>query len=140
MRVAHLVIEKGISPSRIIVVTFTTKAAGEMKKRLLKLIGERNTHRLLIGTFHAICSRLLHKYPALAGLDPNFTICEPDQWYNILSFLFYFYPCYILTRKVCSKQIISEIKKDKKIDLSDFTRKEMEPGMYNKFDDFFFIV
>lgn len=80
MRVAHMVLNKRIEPHRIIVVTFTTKAAGEMRKRLVLLIGEKRTSALLIGTFHAICSRLLHKHPAYAGLDPTFTICEPDDW------------------------------------------------------------
>ncbi|KAI8088310.1 P-loop containing nucleoside triphosphate hydrolase protein [Thamnidium elegans] len=106
MRVAHLVLEKKIEPHRIIVVTFTTKAAGEMRKRLVQLIGEKRTSALLIGTFHAICSRLLHRHPAYAGLDPNFTICEPDQ----------------------SKLIIAEIQKDRNIQINDFTRHTMEAG------------
>lgn len=78
-RVAYLVIEKNIHPNNIIVVTFTNKAANEMKTRLAGLIGENKTHSLLIGTFHAICSRLLHQYASYAGLDPQFTICDPEQ-------------------------------------------------------------
>lgn len=81
LRVAYLVIEKRRNPSEIIVVTFTTKAANEMKVRLIKLIGHGRTNRLLIGTFHAICSRLLHKYAGYAGVDPKFTICDTDQRY-----------------------------------------------------------
>ncbi|KAI9256138.1 P-loop containing nucleoside triphosphate hydrolase protein [Helicostylum pulchrum] len=106
MRVAHMVLQKRIEPHRIIVVTFTTKAAGEMRKRLVQLIGEKRTSALLIGTFHAICSRLLHKHPAYAGLDPNFTICEPDD----------------------CKLIIAQIQKDKKVKINDFTRTQMEAG------------
>lgn len=79
LRVAYLVLEKRLNPSDIIVVTFTTKAANEMKTRLIKLIGQVRTNRLLIGTFHAICSRLLHKYAGYAGVDPKFTICDTDQ-------------------------------------------------------------
>lgn len=78
-RVAYLVIEKQIYPNQIVVVTFTNKAANEMKERLLNLIGEVRTNQLLIGTFHSICCRLLRKHSAYADLDPKFTICDTEQ-------------------------------------------------------------
>ena len=78
-RVAYLVIEKKIDPREIVVVTFTTKAANEMKTRLVQLIGSERTSALLIGTFHSICSRLLRRFPGHAGVDPKFTICDTDQ-------------------------------------------------------------
>ncbi|KAG2195912.1 hypothetical protein INT47_002685 [Mucor saturninus] len=105
-RVAYLVIEKGIEPNQIIVVTFTNKAANEMKTRLFKLIGVNKTNRLLIGTFHAICSKLLHHYGQYAGIDPSFSICDPDQ----------------------SKTIIKTIQEDKNINIDEFTRKTLTPG------------
>ncbi|KAG1474507.1 hypothetical protein G6F56_000323 [Rhizopus delemar] len=75
-RVAHLVIEKGVSPKDIIVVTFTNKAANEMKKRLFQLIGEMKTSSLLIGTFHSICCRLLRRHGQAVGLKSDFTIAD----------------------------------------------------------------
>lgn len=57
-RVAHL-IQRGFSPSRLFVTTFTNKAAEEMKERLVPMIGERRSERLRIGTFHSLCRKIL---------------------------------------------------------------------------------
>jgi len=79
-RVAYLVRECGISPYNIMAVTFTNKAAREMKERLYRLVGEANLHRLTIGTFHAFCATLLRKDGAALGIDPHFVIYdEGDQ-------------------------------------------------------------
>ncbi|MCW5853284.1 MAG: UvrD-helicase domain-containing protein, partial [Anaerolineae bacterium] len=58
-RVAHLVRNRSIPPWRIMAVTFTNKAAREMKERLGKLLGEEALRELTIGTFHAVCARIL---------------------------------------------------------------------------------
>lgn len=68
--------EKRIHPGHIIVVTFTNKAADEMKSRLYDLIGEKKTNLLLIGTFHTICSRILRRHGSLVDLDTNYTIAD----------------------------------------------------------------
>src|SRR5688572_29155061 len=60
-RIAHLIAEEGIWPNEILAVTFTNKAAREMRERLSKLLGQPNTRSFMpwMGTFHGICVRLL---------------------------------------------------------------------------------
>ncbi|KAI0065105.1 UvrD-helicase-domain-containing protein [Artomyces pyxidatus] len=78
-RIAYLILQHRIPPSSICAVTFTNKAANEMKERLEKLIGKEKTRQLKMGTFHALCARFLRKYGRLAGLEENFTISDADE-------------------------------------------------------------
>ncbi|MSU76251.1 ATP-dependent DNA helicase PcrA [Patescibacteria group bacterium] len=77
-RVAYLIQEKGIDPSNILAVTFTNKAAGEMKERIQKLLSANGQSSTLptIGTFHAICVRILRKDGPKIGLSSSFTIYD----------------------------------------------------------------
>ena len=78
-RVAYLVSEKHVSPMNILAVTFTNKAAGEMRGRVLKLLGRdpmSRTYLPYIGTFHSICMRLLRREAANIGLATNFIIFD----------------------------------------------------------------
>ncbi|HLY29595.1 MAG TPA: UvrD-helicase domain-containing protein, partial [Ktedonobacterales bacterium] len=79
-RIAHLVQVKGVLPWNILAVTFTNKAAHEMKERLEKLIG-LSARDLVVGTFHAICARVLRREAnqALLGIDGNFSIYDDDD-------------------------------------------------------------
>lgn len=77
-RVAYLVRERGIEPWRIMAVTFTNKAAGEMRARLARLIGAR-LDRLTIGTFHAICARILRREHEAAGIARDFVIFDSSD-------------------------------------------------------------
>lgn len=77
-RAAHFVLNENIKPQQIIVVTFTNKAANEMKKRLYTMIGSKNTDNLVIGTFHAICARLVRFNAGVVDLKSNFTIADTD--------------------------------------------------------------
>ena len=74
-RIARLVQELGVPPFRILAVTFTNKAANEMRARLRELIG-RAAEMLWVGTFHSICARLLRLHGSHLGLDRSFTIYD----------------------------------------------------------------
>ncbi len=78
-RVAYLVAEKHVPPVNILAVTFTNKAAGEMRGRVLRLLGrdpESRSYFPFIGTFHSICLRLLRREAADIGLASNFLIFD----------------------------------------------------------------
>jgi DNA helicase-2/ATP-dependent DNA helicase PcrA len=75
-RVAHLIATHRVPPYRILAVTFTNKAAGEMRARLDRLVGPEITRDIWVGTFHATCARLLRRYGRAAGLEPNFLIYD----------------------------------------------------------------
>ena len=76
-RVAQLIAEHDVAPWRILAVTFTNKAAGEMRERLLGLLGEQGA-AVQVGTFHATCARLLRRHGETSGLSKDFTIYD-DQ-------------------------------------------------------------
>ncbi|MCE7891508.1 MAG: ATP-dependent DNA helicase, partial [Sorangiineae bacterium PRO1] len=79
-RIANLLSQHRVPPYRILAVTFTNKAAGELKARLEQLAGADVTRDLWAGTFHSVCARLLRRYHAEAGLGPKFVIYdESDQ-------------------------------------------------------------
>jgi DNA helicase-2/ATP-dependent DNA helicase PcrA len=78
-RVAFLIRECGINPYNVMAVTFTNKAAREMKERLYHLVGEASLQRLTIGTFHAFCAILLRRDGAAMGLDPHFVIYDASD-------------------------------------------------------------
>jgi len=78
-RVAFLIEHRGVPPFNILAVTFTNKAAGEMKERLERLLGQR-CRDLWVGTFHAICARILRRDGELIGVSPDFVVFdESDQ-------------------------------------------------------------
>lgn len=77
-RIAHLIIDKEVSSGNILAVTFTNKAAGEMKSRLQELIGNL-ANGVWMGTFHSICLGILRNEAEYAGLPKSFSIIDQED-------------------------------------------------------------
>lgn len=77
-RLAYILHNNNARPWNCLVVTFTNRAANEMKERVRQYIGE-TVNSVWLGTFHSICVKILRKYPELVGLKPNFTILGEDD-------------------------------------------------------------
>ncbi len=77
-RLAHLVEARGVPPERILAVTFTNRAAGEMRKRVADLLG-RDPAGLWIGTFHSLSARMLRREASRIGFTSQFTIYDEDD-------------------------------------------------------------
>jgi len=78
-RVAWLVLELDVAPWRIMAVTFTNKAAREMRERLERLLGPSRARSLTLGTFHATCARLLRREAEAAGIPRSYAIFDADD-------------------------------------------------------------
>ena len=82
-RIAYLIKVCGVSPRCIMAVTFTKKAARETEARLRALVGER-VEQLTMGTFHAICSRILRQDGKATGVDPRFVIYDAEDQVSVI--------------------------------------------------------
>jgi len=78
-KIAYLMQEKGLKPWNILALTFTNKAAREMKDRIARLVGQEQALYLQMGTFHSIFSRILRAEANLLGFDSNFTIYDQSD-------------------------------------------------------------
>ena len=78
-RVAWLVLEQDVAPWRIMAVTFTNKAAREMRHRLERLLGASRASSLTLGTFHATCARVLRREATAAGISSEYVIFDADD-------------------------------------------------------------
>ncbi|HBZ45323.1 MAG TPA: DNA helicase II, partial [Maritimibacter sp.] len=83
-RIAHLLNTGRARPNEILAVTFTNKAAREMKNRVGHLLGQPAEGMPWLGTFHAICVKLLRRHAELAGLKSNFTILDTDDQIRLM--------------------------------------------------------
>jgi len=78
-RIAYLLRQTGVSPGRVLAVTFTNKAANEMRERVDRLVGSAVARAIWIGTFHHICSRILRRHGDRVGVGRNFLIFDDDD-------------------------------------------------------------
>ncbi|MCS6949416.1 MAG: UvrD-helicase domain-containing protein [bacterium] len=84
MRIAHLISARGVSPRRILAVTFTNKAANEMRERLEQLVGSAQVRQMWVGTFHAICARILRESGQPLGIPPDFVVFDEDDQLSVV--------------------------------------------------------
>ncbi|KAI9173036.1 ATP-dependent DNA helicase srs2 [Blastocladiella emersonii ATCC 22665] len=78
-RVIDLIVNRRVDPAHVAVMTFTNKAANEMKERIHSVLGYQRVSRLVIGTFHSVCSSFLRAYAPRIGLPANFIILDSSD-------------------------------------------------------------
>lgn len=82
-RIAYLIYEKGVNPNNILAITFTNKAASEMKERVRAEL-QINTYGMWISTFHSMCARILRDYIERLGYSRNFQIIDDDDTHQLV--------------------------------------------------------
>ncbi len=83
-RIAYLVRQVGIPPWNVLAITFTNKAAGEMRDRVGQLLTERQARAATVSTFHALCARLIRQYSDRVGLPPGYSIYDTADQKNAI--------------------------------------------------------
>ena len=84
MRIAFL-LTQGVKPYNIMALTFTNKAATEMKERIAQIVGQQTAQQLWMGTFHSVFSRILHVEHELINMPPDFSIYDTEDSKSLIS-------------------------------------------------------
>ena len=108
-RIAHIINNNKAFPNQIMAVTFTNKAASEMRDRVSKILKKKAIGLSWLGTFHSICAKLLRKHAQAVGLNYNFTIIDQDDQIRLIKNI-----CKsenVDTKKISPKFILSTIDK-----------------------------
>jgi DNA helicase-2/ATP-dependent DNA helicase PcrA len=85
-RIGYLLAERGVHPGQIMAITFTNKAAGEMKERVAELVGRR-ANAMWVSTFHSMCVRVLRREAKTLGLASNFSIYDADDSRRLITLI-----------------------------------------------------
>ncbi|MFT7836509.1 DNA helicase PcrA [Saccharothrix sp. BKS2] len=83
-RIAHLLAERGVHPGEVMAITFTNKAAAEMKERVADLVGPR-ARSMWVSTFHSMCVRLMRREAKVLGMSSNFSIYDSDDTRRLIT-------------------------------------------------------
>ena len=83
-RIAYLLAQRNVAPFEVLAITFTNKAAGEMKERVAQLVGDR-ARSMWVSTFHSACVRILRKEAALLGYSNSFTIYDQSDSLRLIT-------------------------------------------------------
>jgi DNA helicase-2/ATP-dependent DNA helicase PcrA len=86
-RIAYLLAERGVTPSEILAITFTNKAAGEMAARVAQLVGDRRARSMWVMTFHSACVRILRREAKRFGYPGNFSIYDAADSQRLMALL-----------------------------------------------------
>lgn len=119
-RVAHLILDKGVNPWNILAITFTNKAAAEMKERILSMCGDAFTSTPWISTFHSACVRILRQEIESMGYSRDFTIYDDDDQSKVIDRI-------LKARDIDPKQISTREIKSK---ISDAKNRMLSPAEY----------
>ncbi len=111
-RIAYLIQDRGVRPWNILAVTFTNKAAGEMKQRIAKLVGEVEGGEMpTVGTFHAICAQILRRHIHMLGYENQFVIYDANDQVVLMKEIMHDY--HIDEKQVNPKAVLSHISQAK---------------------------
>jgi DNA helicase-2/ATP-dependent DNA helicase PcrA len=124
-RLAHLLNTGRCRPHQILAVTFTNKAAQEMRERVARILGGAAVDGWWLGTFHSLAARMLRRHAELVGLQSNFTILDPDDQQRLIKQVMETYQ--IDVKKSPPKQVIAQIDrwKDKALNPQDVSQDDV---------------